>query len=203
MWSKKLLPASQSVTMFVNRIEFASIHSRTGFPRRRSGPPPPSCLTSRPGCCRAGRPAPAGRRSGTSTHFCTASCTFRCCRPRPPTCAPSGSQAPRPGGRPRRAGCPRPRPCSPRRSPCGGGKTLCEILTVAGAMPLYMATRRPAITCPGAVSCGRLFNEEATVSGADYRDSIAVPPPCGPVPAQMSCRLPYANAFQWFASSLT
>ena len=25
MWSKKLLPASQSVTMFVNRIEFASI----------------------------------------------------------------------------------------------------------------------------------------------------------------------------------
>ena len=25
MWSKKLLPASQSVTMFVNKIEFASI----------------------------------------------------------------------------------------------------------------------------------------------------------------------------------
>ncbi len=32
MWSKKLLPASQSVTMFVNRIEFASIPFPDRFP---------------------------------------------------------------------------------------------------------------------------------------------------------------------------
>ena len=32
MWSKKLLPASQSVIMFVNRIEFASIPFPDRFP---------------------------------------------------------------------------------------------------------------------------------------------------------------------------
>ena len=32
MWSKKLLPASQSVTMFVNRIEFVSIPFPDRFP---------------------------------------------------------------------------------------------------------------------------------------------------------------------------
>ena len=32
MWSKKLLPASQSVIMFVNRIEFASISFPDRFP---------------------------------------------------------------------------------------------------------------------------------------------------------------------------
>ena len=84
------------------------------------------------------------------------------------------------------------------------GKTLCEILTAAGAM---VATRgwfkgRPQ-TVPDTAPCGCLFNEEATAPEASRRGSVVVPPPCGPIPTQTLRRLPYADAFQWSASSLT
>ena len=53
------------------------------------------------------------------------------------------------------------------------------------------------------VLCDRSLSEVTTAHEADCRGSAAVPPPCGPVPAQMPRRLPHADAFQWSASSLT
>ena len=80
---------------------------------------------------------------------------------------------------------------------------LYEVLTTADACRCPWPARGPTVACPGTVPRDRLFNGAVTVSGAGCRGSVVVPPPCGPVPAQTPCRLPYADAFQRFASSLT
>ena len=61
----------------------------------------------------------------------------------------------------------------------GSDKTLCEILTVTGAMPLPIAGPRVDCNLSGTVPGGRLFNEEATTSGAGCHGVVAMPPDGG------------------------
>ena len=50
----------------------------------------------------------------------------------------------------------------------GSDKTLCEILTVTGAMPLPIAGPRVDCNLSGTVPCGRPFNEATVELGAGH-----------------------------------
>ena len=78
----------------------------------------------------------------------------------------------------------------------GGGKTLCEILTVADAMSLSMAGSRVDGNLSSMVLCGRPSSEAATVPGADCHSAVAMPPPCKPFWSKNHAIRPCTDAFQ-------
>ena len=78
----------------------------------------------------------------------------------------------------------------------GSGKTLCEILTAADAMPLPVAGPRADGNLFRRVLRGRPSSEAATVPGADCHSAVAMPPPCKPFWSKNHAIRPCSDAFQ-------
>ncbi len=76
------------------------------------------------------------------------------------------------------------------------GKTLCEILTAADAMPLPVAGPRADGNLFRRVLRGRPSSEAATVPGADCHSAVAMPPPCKPFWSKNHAIRPCSDAFQ-------